>query len=50
MPIEAKLVKPERMSALMGEAREVVSLVVASIRTARRRARLYCRKVLACLI
>jgi hypothetical protein len=39
MLIEAKLVKPERMSALMGEAGGVVSLVVASIRTARCQAR-----------
>jgi four helix bundle protein len=39
MLIEAKLVKEERLNALMGEAREIVSMVVASIRTARHRAR-----------
>jgi len=39
MLVHAGLVKPERINTLMDEAREIVCMVVASIKTARSRAR-----------
>jgi four helix bundle protein len=39
MLVHAGLVKPERINALMDEAREIVCMVVASIKTARSRSK-----------